>query len=76
MTDPKSVASVIESISSQTLNYALLLAAIGTLSMAVIELIKGLFKLRCVFHRHELNHWMPDDECRREPQIHAGSSRA
>jgi len=66
MINSQTVATVIESISNKTLDYALLLAAIGTLSMAVIEVIKGLFKLRCAFHRRELTGWMPDDDCRRE----------
>lgn len=66
MTDTASVATIIDAISNKTLDYALLLAAIGTLSMAFIELIKGLTSFRRHFHRHELTQWMPDHGCRRE----------
>ena len=45
---------VIQAIADQTLNYALLLAAIGTLSMAFIEVLKGLFALRRKYHRQLL----------------------
>lgn len=63
MTD---TASVIDAIAQSTLNYALLLAAIGTLSMAFLELIKGLAAVRRRFHRRQLARWMPDPDTRRE----------
>lgn len=66
MTDTAPVATIIEAISNQTLDYALLLAAIGTLSMAFIELAKGLTAFRRHFHRRELARWMPEPDCRRE----------
>lgn len=66
MTDTVPVATIIEAITSKTLDYALLLAAIGTLSMAFIELVKGLTAFRRRFHRRELVRWMPDHDCRNE----------
>jgi hypothetical protein len=66
MADTAPVATIIEAISSKTLDYALLLAAIGTLSMAFIELVKGVTSLRRRFHRRELSRWMPDHACRSE----------
>lgn len=66
MTDTEPVATIIEAITNQTLGYALLLAAIGTLSMAFIELIKGLTAFRRRFHRRELARWVSDHASRRE----------
>ena len=66
MTDTVPMATIIEAITNKTLDYALLLAAIGTLSMTFIELIKGLTAFRRHFHRRELTRWMPDHNSRRE----------
>jgi hypothetical protein len=67
MADPvHQAAPFIDLIASQTLDYALLLAAIGTLSMAFMELLKGLTSTRRHFHRWELSKWMSDPVCRRE----------
>lgn len=63
MTD---TASVIDAIARSTLNYALLLAAIGTLSMAFLELVKGVAAVRRRFNRRQLARWMPDPDTRRE----------
>lgn len=69
MPDTATVASVIDRIAASTLNYALLLAAIGALSMAFIELVKGVTGLRRMFHRGQFNGWMPDAAARRETLI-------
>jgi hypothetical protein len=66
MTNPTQVATIIDAIAGKSLDYAVLLAAIGTLSMAFLELLKGLTAFRRRFHRRELALWMPDPECRRE----------
>jgi hypothetical protein len=66
MTDTVPVATIIDAITNSTLDYALLLAAIGTLSMAFIELVKGLTAFRRRFHQRELSRWMPDHDCRSE----------
>lgn len=66
MTDTVPVATIIDAITNQTLGYAILLAAIGTLSMAFIELFKGLTRWRRHFHRGELTRWMSDQNSRRE----------
>ncbi len=63
MTD---AASLIDAIARSTLNYALLLAAIGTLSMAFLELVKGVAAVRRRFNRRQLVRWMPDPDTRRE----------
>jgi hypothetical protein len=69
MSDTSEVATIIEALINRTLDYALLLAAIGTLSMAFTELIKGLTLFRCRFHRRELARWMIDVNCRRELMV-------
>jgi hypothetical protein len=66
MVDTLPLANIIDAITNKTLDYALLLAAIGTLSMAFIELIKSIAALRRRFHRRELTLWMSDEDCRRE----------
>lgn len=72
------VARVIEQIAGNTLQYALLLAAIGTVSMAFLELIKSLFRLRMRFHRWRLHRWLPDQAAREELMLLAagGSENA
>lgn len=66
MTDTTAVASVIDNIAASTLNYSLLLAAIGTLSMALIEVVKGVAVIRRRFHRSQFTHWVADPESRKE----------
>ncbi len=69
MNDHQAVASVIDAIVNDTLNYALLLAAIGTLAMVLIELLKGLAAIRRRFHRYQFNRWIVSAEARREVMI-------
>ena len=69
MTDTATVVSVIDRIAASTLNYSLLLAAIGALSMAFIELVKGLTGLRRHFHRGQFNRWMENPASRKETLI-------
>ncbi|MFA6901720.1 MAG: hypothetical protein WC236_01420 [Gallionellaceae bacterium] len=69
MSGTSEVATIIEAITNRTLDYALLLAAIGTLSMAFTELIKGVTSFRCRFHRREFARWMIDFNCRRELMV-------
>ena len=53
-----SVVEFIEGISNSILSYALVLAAVGTITMALLELIKGVFQLRQLFHDRMLNWWI------------------
>lgn len=66
MAGPAPVSTIIEAVANKTLDYALLLAAIGTLSMAFVELVKGLTAWRRRFHQRELFQWVPDQNMRRE----------
>lgn len=66
MVDTTTAASVIDGIAANTLNYALLLAAIGTLSMAFIEVLKSVFSLRRVFHRKQVTEWLTDHSTQHE----------
>lgn len=76
MVDTTTAASVIDGIAAHTLNYALLLAAIGTLAMAFIEMLKGMFSLRRIFHRKQVNDWIPDHNTQQELLIlAAGGAR-
>lgn len=69
MPDTATAAYVIDRLVEHTLTYALLLAAIGALSMAFIELVKGVTGLRRRFHRGQFYRWMPDPAARRETLI-------
>lgn len=69
MPDTTTAAYVIDRIVASTLTYSLLLAAIGTLSMAFIELVKGVTGLRRYFHRRQFNRWMQDPASRKETMI-------
>lgn len=66
MPDTTHLATLIEALSDKTLNYALLISAIGTISMAFIELIKGLTSFRRHFDQHELTRWVADPFSRSE----------
>ncbi len=67
-------AQVIQSIADNALEYALLLAAIGTISMALIEVVKGVFSLRKKFHRRRVAAWVGDADCLNELLLLAAGS--
>ena len=52
-----SIAKALETMTSGMAGIAVLVAGIGALAMALIEAIKGLFPVRALFHRGELQHW-------------------
>lgn len=56
--DTSTIAVTVENFSGQILNYALLLAAIGTVAMALLELIKSVTYWRRHFHRRRLERWL------------------
>ncbi|MBI3779058.1 MAG: hypothetical protein HY274_09155 [Gammaproteobacteria bacterium] len=56
--DTSTVAVAVESFSGKILDYALLLAAIGTVAMAMLELIKSVTYWRRHFHRRRLERWL------------------
>ena len=66
MNTPADAAQVIQNLAENTLEYALLLAAIGTISMAFIEVFKGVFSLRRHFHRNRVASWVGDTGCLNE----------
>jgi len=62
MFDLKALTSTIEGVSGQILDYALVLAAVGTIAMALIELIKAVTRGRLFFHRLMINRWVGGSE--------------
>ncbi|MGA9033646.1 MAG: hypothetical protein WB402_14115 [Sulfuricaulis sp.] len=56
--DTSTIAVTVESFSGKILDYALLLAAIGTIAMALLELIKSVTYWRRHFHRGRLERWL------------------
>lgn len=49
---------IVDGIGSKILGYAVLLAAIATIVMAMLELIKGVLRLRKRFHHWHLRRWV------------------
>ncbi|MHB8534117.1 MAG: hypothetical protein ACYDBW_01570 [Sulfuricaulis sp.] len=56
--DTNTIAITVESFSGNILNYALLLAAIGTIAMALLELIKSVTFWRRHFQRRRIERWL------------------
>ncbi len=56
--DTSTIAVAAESFSGKILDYALLLAAIGTIAMALLELIKSVTYWRRHFHRRRIERWL------------------
>lgn len=54
----KSIAEMLEGVSSTILNYALVLAAVGTITMALLELVKSVLRARMFYHRMILHRWI------------------
>lgn len=50
-------ADFIQSFANSLLDYALVLAAVGTISMALIELVKSVLDLRLAYNRGRLEKW-------------------
>ena len=56
--DTNAIAVTVESFSGNILNYALLLAAIGTIAMALLELVKSVTFWRRHFQRRRIERWL------------------
>ena len=52
------MGKALEGVSQHILDYALVLAAVGVLAMALLELLKGLLRLRKYYHRSRVRRWM------------------
>lgn len=55
------LASSTESLAEGILSWALVLAAVAAVTVAVLELLKGLVRARLFFHRRKLEAWMPEE---------------
>ena len=55
---PELVSDAINNISNFILRYAVTLAAVGALAMALIEAVKALFSLRDRFHKRVVTSWV------------------
>lgn len=61
--EPESVETLseaLQNISDRVLKYAILLAAVGTVSMALIELFKSFFNVRMLFNSWRVDGWIRD----------------
>ncbi len=54
----KAIAEMIEGVSTQILDYALVLAAVGTITMALLQLLKSIIRARMFFHRNIVSRWI------------------
>ena len=59
--DVSALGKVIQGVSNNILDYALLLAAGGTITMALIELVKALSRGRLHYHRWMVERWVGRD---------------
>ena len=69
------VAEVVEKFSENILNYAVLLAAVGTVTMALIELLKSVFDLRMRYNRWRVRKWVGADALAELEAMCIGSAR-
>ncbi len=51
------LTSILQGVSDHILNYAVVLAAVGTIAMAIIELVKAITWSRFYFHRGMVKSW-------------------
>ena len=58
MDDFGSIFNIVTNWADEIGSYALALMAVGTLSMALLEAFKGIFKLRASYHERSLKHWL------------------
>lgn len=57
----ETLSSAIQNLSDSILKYALVLAAVGTISMALLELFKSLFLVRAHYHQLMFRKWIGKD---------------
>lgn len=62
MLDLPALTKTIEGISGRILDYALVLAAVGTITVALIELIKVVTRGRLLFHRSMIDRWIEGND--------------
>ena len=60
------LATNLTNFNGSVLDYAIVLAAIGTVTMALIELFKSVFDMRLKFHRWRVSKWIEDSAARDE----------
>jgi len=60
--DLGALARVIEGVSGRILDYALVLAAVGTVTMALVEFVKAVTRGRLFFHRRMVDRWSAGDQ--------------
>lgn len=60
--DLLALSTFIEGISGKILDYALLLAAVGTVTMALVELLKAVCRVRLIFQRRMIAGWIGESQ--------------
>ena len=65
------ITAEIDGIKNFALAYAVALAAVGALSMALIELVKGVFRIRRHFNRDQVSRWFSKDSDEALKQMHS-----
>ena len=61
MEDVQQILTIIENWAADIGVYAVTLAAVGTFSMALLEALKGIFKIKAAYHERSLKRWLRDD---------------
>jgi hypothetical protein len=60
------VSAGLQELSDDILKYALVIAAVGTISMALVDVIKGLFRIKGYFLRQMTRSWIIDRDARND----------
>jgi hypothetical protein len=55
-----SVKGAVDALGGKVLGYALVIAAVGTVSMALVEFIKAVFDIRRIYHQWQVGVWVKD----------------
>jgi hypothetical protein len=63
------VAGALESLTGGMGGIAVLVAGIGTLSMAVVEAVKSMLPLRAYFHRGEIQRWLKGEHASTDARL-------
>ena len=54
--------ALVDNVAGNILSYALILAAVATITMTFLEVIKSIFRIRFSFNRNQVKSWLSDSE--------------
>lgn len=63
--DIRALGELVNGVSGRILDYAMVLAAVGVIAMAMLELLKALLRARKHYHRWQVQRWIGDESAYR-----------